>query len=132
MTNQNHEKNNRKPLRLAALAAAACLVLAIGGGSIYYNQSQTAASIVSLDVNPSIGLVLNRRERVLRATPLNEDAAAVVDRLAARASTRCVVAALDAVARAADDLARNVSPQLTLEVMLLSVKEALTCPPSFR
>ncbi len=63
---------------------------------------------------------------------VNEDAAAVVDRLAARASTRCVVAALDAVARAADDLARNVSPQLTLEVMLLSVKEALTCPPSFR
>lgn len=63
---------------------------------------------------------------------VNEDAAAVVDRLAARASTRCVVAALEAVARAADDLARNVSPQLTLEVMLLSVKEALTCPPSFR
>ena len=63
---------------------------------------------------------------------VNEDAAAVVDRLAARASTRRVVAALDAVARAADDLARNVSPQLTLEVMLLSVKEALTCPPSFR
>ena len=63
---------------------------------------------------------------------VNEDAAAVVDRLAARASTRRVGAALDAVARAADDLARNVSPQLTLEVMLLSVKEALTCPPSFR
>ena len=63
---------------------------------------------------------------------VNEDAAAVVDRLAARASTRRVVAALDAVAHAADDLARNVSPQLTLEVMLLSVKEALTCPPSFR
>lgn len=63
---------------------------------------------------------------------VNEDAAAVVDRLAARASTRCVVAALDAVARAADDLSHNVSPQLTLEVMLLSVKEALTCPPSSR
>lgn len=79
MTNQNPEKKNRKPLRLAALAAAACLVLAIGGGSVYYNQSQTAASVVSLDVNPSIELVLNSRERVLRATALNEDAAAVLD-----------------------------------------------------
>ena len=63
---------------------------------------------------------------------VNEDAAAVVDRLAARATTRSVVRALDAVARAADDLAHNVSPQLALEVMLLSVKEALACPPSFR
>lgn len=87
MTNQNPEKKNRKPLRLAALAAAACLVLAIGGGSIYYNQSQTAASIVSLDVNPSIELVLNRRERVLRATPLNEDAAAVLDGMDLKGAT---------------------------------------------
>ncbi len=63
---------------------------------------------------------------------VNEDAAAVVDRIAAHATTRSVVRALDAVSRAADDLAHNVSPQLTLEVMLLSVKEALACPPSSR
>lgn len=87
MTNQNPEKKNRKPLRLAALAAAACLVLAIGGGSVYYNQSQTAASVVSLDVNPSIELVLNSRERVLRATALNEDAAAVLDGMDLKGST---------------------------------------------
>ena len=86
MTNQNPEKKNRKPLRLAALAAAACLVLAIGGGSVYYNQSQTAASVVSLDVNPSIELVLNSRERVLRATALNEDAA-VLDGMDLKGST---------------------------------------------
>ena len=63
---------------------------------------------------------------------VNEDAAAVVDRLASRATTRSVVRALEAVSRAADDLSHNVSPQLTLEVMLLSVKEALECPPSSR
>lgn len=63
---------------------------------------------------------------------VNEDAAAVVDRLASRATTRSVVSALGAVSRAADDLSHNVSPQLTLEVMLLSVKEAFECPPSFR
>ena len=41
-------------------------------------------------------------------------------------------AALEAVSSAADDLTHNVSPQLTLEVMLLRIKEALACPPSFR
>lgn len=88
MTNQtNHANTNRKPLRLAALAAAACLVLAIGGGSIYYNRSQTVASIVSLDVNPSIELVLNRSERVLRATALNEDATAVLDGMDLKGAT---------------------------------------------
>ena len=66
------------------------------------------------------------------STIVNEDAAAVVDRLASRADARSVLQALDAVRRAADDLAHNVSPQLTLEVMLLSIKEALGCHPSFR
>ena len=63
---------------------------------------------------------------------VNEDAAATVDRIAAGCDTAGALRALGAVARAADDLAHNVSPQLTLEVMLLSVKEALACPPSSR
>lgn len=63
---------------------------------------------------------------------VNEDAAATVDRIAAGCDTASALRALGAVARAADDLAHNVSPQLTLEVMLLSVKEALACPPSSR
>lgn len=75
--------------------------------------------------------VLVRVEGVSAAL-VNEDAAAVVDRLAARATTGSVIEALNAVSRAADDLAHNVSPQLTLEVMLLCVKEALACQPSYR
>lgn len=63
---------------------------------------------------------------------VNEDAAAVVDRLAASTGTSGALAALDAVSSAGDDLAHNVSPQLTLEVTLLRIKEALACPPSFR
>ena len=66
------------------------------------------------------------------ASLVNEDAAATVDRIAAASDTGGVLRALEASARAADDLAHNVSPQLTLEVMLLSIKEALTCPPSSR
>lgn len=75
--------------------------------------------------------VLIRREDAAPAIT-NEDAAATVDRLAAQACTKGVLDALEAVSRAADDLAHNVSAQLTVEVMLLRIKEALTCPPSYR
>ena len=75
--------------------------------------------------------VLVRCEDV-REEIVNEDAAATVDRIAAATTTPGVLRALDAVARATDDLSHNVSPQLTLEVMLLRVKEALACRPSFR
>lgn len=62
----------------------------------------------------------------------NSDVADVVDRLAAGTTTAGAVAAIGAVSRAAEDLARNVSPQLALEAMLLRIKEALACPPSYR
>ena len=63
---------------------------------------------------------------------VNSDVADVVQRIAASTSTSGVVQALDAVSRASRDIARNVNPQLAFEVMLLCVKEALACPPSFR
>ena len=62
----------------------------------------------------------------------NSDVADVVDRLAAGTTTAGAVAAIGAVSRAGEDLARNVSPQLALEAMLLRIKEALACPPSYR
>lgn len=75
--------------------------------------------------------VLIRCEDVL-APIVNEDSAAVVDRLAASLDTTRVLKALEATSLAADNLAHNVSPQLTLEAMLLCIKEALACPPSSR
>ena len=68
--------------------------------------------------------VLLRCEGV-REDITNEDAADVVDRIAADTTTEGVVRALEAVGRAADDISHNVTPQLALEVMLLGVKEAL-------
>ena len=56
----------------------------------------------------------------------------LIIRVAAGTDTGGALCALDAVTRAADDIAHNVNPQLAFEVMLLSAKEALTCPPSFR
>ena len=63
---------------------------------------------------------------------VNQDAADVIDRIAAQTCTGGVIRALHAVEQAADDLAHNVTPQLAFEVMLLALKEALACPPSFR
>lgn len=65
---------SKRPFIFAA-AAAACLMVGIAGfGGYAYHQLQSVASIVSLDVNPSIELTLNSKERVLKATPLNDDA----------------------------------------------------------
>ena len=74
--------------------------------------------------------VLVRLEAV-RAPIVNADSEDVVARIASRADAAGVLRALAASSRAADDLTHNVSPQLALEVMLCSCKEAL-CPPSYR
>lgn len=63
---------------------------------------------------------------------VNEDVSDVVDRIASHTCSKGVLDALDHVRSAADDLAHNVTPQLVIETMLLCVKEALSCPPSFR
>ena len=75
--------------------------------------------------------VLVRCEDV-QAPIVNADAESIVARIAATTNTKGVLDALKACSRAAADLLYNVSPQLTLEVMLLSMKEALACPPSSR
>ena len=54
---------------------AACLaVILLGGGGAFYQRANAVASVVSLDVNPSIELKVNRSEKVLFCTPLNDDA----------------------------------------------------------
>ncbi len=62
------------------LAAAACFALLMvgGGGSLIYQQSYAVASVVSLDVNPSIELKVNQNQKVLSCTALNEDAQKVL------------------------------------------------------
>lgn len=64
------------------------------------------------------------------ATPVNADAAPIVEALAAAGAER-VAAACEAAERAAADIAHNVTPRLAVEAMLLAFKEAL-CPASSR
>ena len=63
---------------------------------------------------------------------VNEDVSDTIERIAHSTSPEGCLRALEALARARDDLAHNVTPQLVIETMLLSVKEALACPPSYR
>ena len=72
------EVKPKRKLRPWLAAACAALVLLGAGGGLAYHQSYAVASVVSLDVNPSIELKVNRAERVISCTALNTEAAAVL------------------------------------------------------
>ena len=59
---------------------------------------------------------------------VNEDAADIVERLAHAAGPVGALAAVEAVSAAEHAIARNVTPQLTFEVMLFDIRKALLCP----
>ena len=61
-----------------SLIAACLAVMLLGGGGLFYQRANAVASVVSLDVNPSIELKVNRSEKVLVCTPLNEDAKTIL------------------------------------------------------
>ena len=60
------------------LAAACLAVILLCSGGVFYQRAHAVASVVSLDVNPSIELKVSRNEKVLVCTPLNEDAKAIL------------------------------------------------------
>ena len=63
-----------------------------------------------------------------QGSPVNDDVSDVVERIAACATTAGVMRALDAVAQAEAHVARNITPQLAVEVMLFDIRKALKCP----
>lgn len=60
------------------LAAAAVFVLLLGG-ILGYRAMDASRCIVTVDVNPSVSLTVNRFNRVKEVTPGNEDAQALLD-----------------------------------------------------
>ena len=66
-------------IKLAAAAAMLALIIGIGFGAGTYRLEHRVVTTVSLDVNPSVELRVNRQERVLEALALNEDAGTVLD-----------------------------------------------------
>lgn len=72
------KKNNRMKKWMQTVAA--CLaVLLLGGGSLLVQQAHAVTSVVSLDVNPSIELRVNSREKVVSCQALNQEAQAVLE-----------------------------------------------------
>lgn len=69
---KENKKRNWIP-RITGLAAALLLVVGAGFGWNAYQTNYAVASTVSLDVNPSIEITVNQKERVLDVNALNED-----------------------------------------------------------
>lgn len=74
------EKKRTNPWtkRIAWIAAALVLLAGVAIGFQSYRSNYTVASVVSLDVNPSIEIQVNTKERVLDVLPLNSDGEVVV------------------------------------------------------
>lgn len=80
------EKHNNKipPARLPGLQkkfAIICIVLLIAAGINGYLWVKTPVSYISIDVNPSIELALNRFDRVLSVTAYNTEGEEVIKNL---------------------------------------------------
>ena len=73
-------QKQHKTFRAAPWLAAACLTLVVAGGGLgIYQQAYAVQSTVSLDVNPSVELKLNQKEKVLSARALNSDGEKILE-----------------------------------------------------
>lgn len=70
----------QRRIRGMAVAAAACLCLVTAGGGAWHYQYQNRQidSVIGIDVNPSVELSISRKNRILKAEPLNQDAEAIM------------------------------------------------------
>ena len=93
------QKINLTYRRLASMAACflACIFLTTGVYAYY-----TPYSYVSVDINPSIALSLNRLERVIAVNPLNEDAVNLIKNTKGL-KNQDIDAALSAIIESASD-----------------------------
>lgn len=74
------ERKNISIRKIAYIAVAACLVLAIGiFGFSYYNTNMAIDSVIDIDVNPSIEITTNKSDRVLDVVAVNEDGIEILD-----------------------------------------------------
>lgn len=63
---------------VAALAACAVLLLGIFAGVYIYRENNAVASVVSIDVNPSVEIKLNKNDVVVEITALNGDGQEII------------------------------------------------------
>lgn len=80
MIYMTENKKSKKWIPYVATIAAA-FILVLGGvfGTQEYMTNYKVASTVSLDVNPSIEIKVNKKDKVIAVNALNEDARIVID-----------------------------------------------------
>jgi uncharacterized membrane protein YkoI len=69
----NLPQTKKKSWRKSLIAAALVLMAGVAAGYVQHQSNQKVVSIIGLDVNPSIELKINKAEKVLAITALNED-----------------------------------------------------------
>lgn len=65
---------------IASLIAACFCMIALAGGTYTY-QNGRVDSVIGIDVNPSVELSVNKRNKVLSAKALNEDARVIIEQM---------------------------------------------------
>lgn len=73
-------KPRRRNLR-SLVSIAAALVLMAGVGTVWRNLDRTVMAVVDLDVNPSVELSINNKEKIIEARPVNEEGKAILDEM---------------------------------------------------
>lgn len=68
----------RKTIRFPALAAAMLSFIILGSGLYTY---YTPVAAITIDINPSVELQINRWNRIIKASPLNEDGKKVLSNI---------------------------------------------------
>ncbi|MCK8060367.1 MULTISPECIES: anti-sigma factor domain-containing protein [unclassified Fusibacter] len=64
-------KSSKKLFRYSSIAAMLVLMFTLSFG--YYFENVALYSVVTMDINPSVELMLNKKNVVLEARPMNED-----------------------------------------------------------
>jgi len=80
---KKRQKGRKKfaiPMRLGAVAAMVLLAVGVFSYNLYF----TAAAHISIDVNPSVELTLNRFDRVIGTYAFNEDGASILNEASLR------------------------------------------------
>lgn len=66
-------KKQRKLLPIVALAASFAIIFGVVFGIMVHTNSNAVDSVVSIDVNPSVELKINKKEKVVSLNAVNDD-----------------------------------------------------------
>lgn len=73
-----HNGRRHRWTRIASIAAAFALVLGLGFGFYGHHHANAESCVISLDVNPSLEIRLNKNETVLSVEARNEDGEKII------------------------------------------------------